>query len=231
MGGMPTGMLEAVDSISKSLLELPVGGIADCHCPAASGPDRWAGIALDWPRLSPAIALIAANQHERAYEETANRECFCAVVVLLVSDGALAKWERRPPAEFTISDIPAIVGAHNTNSLQFDMAYKGKSFSEEMVFSKIVRSSDQKSYRVSLRTGPFVDLIGIRGGIDCIVSDPRSLRLIASWQPGSWGGRLVMVFGFIEGVSQDRLILTGHTIRAVGGDAEERQRQVPISCD
>ena len=130
-------------------------------------------------------------------------------------------------ADFSHPDISQIIETRKTNAIRFERDYKGRTFDGNMVLEKIVQTSDKGVYRISFKTSPILNLFGFGGRIDCILSDPKSLKVVANWETGNLWGRTVEVSGIIKDASLDLLVLSNVRIRSVGGTAFERGLNIP----
>jgi hypothetical protein len=111
-------------------------------------------------------------------------------------------------ADFSAEDISKIAETSRTNAVRFERDYKGRTFDDVMVLDHIAETWNKGVYRISLKTNL---ALGFGGGVDCKLSDPRSLDVAANWNKG----QRVEVSGVIEDTSVGDLALSSCRMRAL----------------
>jgi len=111
-------------------------------------------------------------------------------------------------ADFSAADISTIAETSKTNEIRFGRDYKGRTFADTMVLVNISESINKGTYRVSLKSNLS---LGFGGGVDCKLSDPRSLEIAVNWNKG----QRIEVSGIIEGTSVGDLVLSSCRMRAL----------------
>ena len=110
-------------------------------------------------------------------------------------------------ADFSAADIPTIAETSRTNDIRFKRDYKDRTFADTMVLSGIHETFDKGTYRFSLKSSL---TFGIGGGVDCTLSDPRSLDVAVNWNKG----QRVEVSGVIEDTAIGDIQLSNCRMRA-----------------
>jgi peptidoglycan hydrolase-like protein with peptidoglycan-binding domain len=121
---------------------------------------------------------------------------------------ALVQTTTAQRADFSAADISIIAETSKTNEIRFGRDYKGRTFADTMVLANISESLNKGTYRVSLKSNLS---FGFGGGVDCKLSDPRSLDIAVNWNKG----QRVEVSGIIEDTSLGDLVLSGCGMRAL----------------
>src|SRR5262249_8942542 len=111
-------------------------------------------------------------------------------------------------ADFSAADISIIAETSKTNEIRFGRDYKGRTFADTMVLANISESLNKGTYRVSLKSNLS---LGFGGGVDCKLSDPRSLEIAVNWNKG----QRIEVSGIIENTSVGDLVLSSCRMRAL----------------